>query len=745
MRALYGQVLTARAKFPEAVKLLTEELPPRLRTSVMAVRWLGYRAIALARVGQAPAAEINLDRAERLARARHPQLLDEVMKWRANLAFTAGRPTAVAEKFTRDGLRFARRYHHKAIEADLLATLALTSTRSRRYDEAIQLGTKALTLATAMGNDALIQKTEGNLAWVYSLLGDYENVKFYADAALQLAEKLGAARDQLPWLMQVGDVARLRGEHATAITYYLRAVDLAKQQKHVDTGDYVASLAIAQLEAGDLKSARRNIQDAAALDREKKDEDQERRAAIVDARIDAGEGSFETAIGKARQVLSVTKNTMQKWEAEARIAQFSKMAGRPAEAERHFRNALEAADQARHQITGEEFRLPFGALVRETYDDYIAFLVSNGRGDEALGVAELSRAQSLEEALDEGATAHRVDPKHVAGQRNAIILSYWLAPKQSYVWTITGKSIEVFALPPMKSVEQAVERYSTEIQSLRSADKGRADAAALYRLLVLPVTHLIPRGARVIVVPDGRLYALNMETLIDATGHYWIENVTIETAAALELLDRPQTKVSSASMLLVGDPPSPDPEFPRLTKAAEEMGLVQRHFPSACKVLQGREATPSAYETATPGRYGYIHFVAHGIATRQRPLDSAVVLARNGDAYKLYARDILKHPLRARLVTISSCHGAGTRAFTGEGLVGLAWAFLHAGARQVIAALWEVNDNATPKMMDDLYAGIRAGHDPATSLRAAKLKLIRGGTVYRQPKYWAPFVLYSGS
>ena len=172
---------------------------------------------------------------------------------------------------------------------------------------------------------------------------------------------------------------------------------------------------------------------------------------------------------------------------------------------------------------------------------------------------------------------------------------------------------------------------------------------------------------------------------------------------------------------------------------------MQHHFPSTCKILQGREATPSAYETSNPGGYSYIHFVAHGIATRQRPLDSAVVLARHGDSYKLYARDILKHPLRARLVTISSCHGAGTRAYTGEGLVGLAWAFLHAGARQVIAALWEVNDNATPKMMDDLYDGIRAGHDPATALRDAKLKLIRSGTVYRQPRYWAPFVLYSGS
>jgi CHAT domain-containing protein len=744
MRGLYGQVLRARGKVPESVKLLSADLPPRLRSSALAVHWLGDRAIALARNKEDAAAATNLDRAERLAHARHPEMLDEVMWWRANLAFTAGKSTE-GEKFIRDALRRARLYHHNQLEAELLATVANFSTRAGRYDQAIQLGTTALALATAVGNDGLIQKTEGNLAWTYSRLGDYENVKFYADAALQLAETLGAARDRVTWLMHVGDVARLRGEYATAIEYYRRAVDRAKQQKHSDTGDYVASLAVAQLESGDLKSARRNIDDAASIDREAKDEEQELRAAIVDARIDAAEGDVESAIRKVRQVLSATSNTMQKWEAEARIAQFSEMARRPAEAETHFRNAIEKADQARRQIKDEEFRLPFGALVRETYDDYIALLLANGRADEALSVAELGRAQNLEEALDGGATIHRIDPKRVARQRHAIVLSYWLAPKQSYVWAITGTSVEVFTLPPMKTIEQAAEVYGRELQRLGSSEQMRVDGASLYRLLVLPVASRIPRNARVIVIPDGRLHALNMETLIDAKGHYWIENFTIETAASLELLGRPQANITSASMLLVGDPPSPDPQFPRLKKAAEEIELLQRHFPAACRILQGREATPNAYETATPGGYGYIHFVAHAVATRQRPLDSAVVLARNGDSYKLYARDILKHPLHARLVTISSCHGAGTRAYTGEGLVGLAWAFLHAGAHQVIAALWEVKDNATPKLMDNLYAGIRAGQDPATALRNAKLKLIKGGTVFQEPRYWAPFVLYSGS
>jgi CHAT domain-containing protein len=252
-------------------------------------------------------------------------------------------------------------------------------------------------------------------------------------------------------------------------------------------------------------------------------------------------------------------------------------------------------------------------------------------------------------------------------------------------------------------------------------------------------------ASRIIVIPDGNLHGFNMETLVvPQTRRYWIEDVTITTAASLQLVDRPLAEAAPPSMLVVGDPPSPDPDFPRLKNGASEIRRVAAHFPQH-RILSGVNATPSAYEHASSERFGFIHFVAHGVATRQVPLDSAVILARSGDDFKLYARDIIRMPLHARLVTISSCHGAGARAYTGEGLVGLAWAFLHAGARQVIAALWEVDEAATPQLMDDLYAGIQAGRDPATALRDAKLRFVHAPNLHRRPFYWAPFVLYSGS
>jgi CHAT domain-containing protein len=140
--------------------------------------------------------------------------------------------------------------------------------------------------------------------------------------------------------------------------------------------------------------------------------------------------------------------------------------------------------------------------------------------------------------------------------------------------------------------------------------------------------------------------------------------------------------------------------------------------------------------------------VAHGTASRLSPLDSAVVLSpapENRDDFKLYARDIVRHPLHARLVTISACYGSGLRTYAGEGLVGLAWAFLRAGSHNVIGALWQVDDASTPLLMDRLYAELEAGKTPDVALRSAKLSLIHSANVYRKPFYWGAFQLYAGS
>src|SRR5262245_13884916 len=140
-----------------------------------------------------------------------------------------------------------------------------------------------------------------------------------------------------------------------------------------------------------------------------------------------------------------------------------------------------------------------------------------------------------------------------------------------------------------------------------------------------------------------------------------------------------------------------------------------------------------------------IHFAAHGLANRTNPLDSAVILSPQSGAFLLYAHDIAEQSLHAQVVTIASCRSAGAKSYPGEGLLGLAWAFLRAGADEVIAALWDVADQSTAEIMTTLYAGLAAGKTPAEALHTAKVAMARPTGPFRNPYYWGAFQNYIGT
>jgi CHAT domain-containing protein len=239
---------------------------------------------------------------------------------------------------------------------------------------------------------------------------------------------------------------------------------------------------------------------------------------------------------------------------------------------------------------------------------------------------------------------------------------------------------------------------------------------------------------------------LNFETLPvpGPRRHYWIEDAEIETAPGLSMLSSMRESTPLRSLLLIGNPAPHDPEFPALRFASAEIANVSKHFPDASvAIYEGGRASPAAYLSAAAGRFGFVHFTAHAAANLESPLDSAVILAGPEHAFKLYARDVAAVPLHAQLVTVSACRSAGERAYSGEGLVGFAWAFLRAGASRVIAGLWDVDDRSTADLMDHLYGRMAAGDSPAHALRVAKLALLASGGNFGKPYYWGPFELFT--
>jgi CHAT domain-containing protein len=243
------------------------------------------------------------------------------------------------------------------------------------------------------------------------------------------------------------------------------------------------------------------------------------------------------------------------------------------------------------------------------------------------------------------------------------------------------------------------------------------------------------------------LHSLNFATL-PAPGDpskYWIEDVTVSVAPSLGLVLKARSgKQRRDNLLAIGDPESPGQEFPHLPNARKEVDTIAALFSNSDRVVyEGAASQPSTYRRADPARFSFIHFAAHATANRASPLDSALILSREGNAYTLTARDIMKVPLDARLVTLSSCRSAGARAYSGEGLVGLTWAFLQAGARNVVAGLWDVDDESTSRLMSRMYSDLTRGTLPEDALRSAQLSLLRAGYPYRKPYYWGPFQLYS--
>jgi CHAT domain-containing protein len=135
----------------------------------------------------------------------------------------------------------------------------------------------------------------------------------------------------------------------------------------------------------------------------------------------------------------------------------------------------------------------------------------------------------------------------------------------------------------------------------------------------------------------------------------------------------PKSDASQRSVLLIGDPVPADSKYPSLRYASAEMTFVSDAFAGRASVYRASQATPAQYLASQPGKFGIVHFTAHAEANAESPLDSAMILSRDDNGCKLYARDVAERPLSADLVTISVCRSAGgpTRARVWSGSPGL--------------------------------------------------------------------------
>ena len=758
-RILAANAQVFRGQFQDAIDRLKQPLPPQLSTGEIAVLRKMNLASAEQSAQRLGAAEVDIAEAERLGANSPPKIVIQVLQVRGNVEMERKR-YAQAEKAFRKALQIAKDSDLKGSEPQLLGSLGWVSNGMEHYDEAADRYRAALTLTEATGENSALSTTLGNIASSYAALGDYQNAGDYYRRAEQAALHAGQKAERNQWLSGLAYVYAEVPDYPKAETSANQALALSYELR--DPLSTVQSLNVLTEIA--FRTDRLEIAEQHNLEALRSESGEFDHGEVVTTELNAGyiaelRGRLPEAEQRFQKIAQDPKaRHSAQWESQARLASVYAKERRIAEAEREFRRCLRTVDEAREEVQREESRLSFLSGAISFYGEYIDFLISQGRFSDALQIAETSRARTLAEGL--GATNKRqalsFSPTSLRGlsrRLNSTLLCYWMGHQRSHLWVISPDKFSYFLLAGTREIEEELKNYRQVLVSSGDAlDPVSSDGEKLYSALLEPAKNLITKNGRVTILPDGNLNGLNFETLIvpGAQPHYWIEDVSITTASSLTLLEAsaghhaPGTK----GLLLIGDPEQASTEFPKLPQAGAEIQRVEHYFaPADRQVMEGKQATPAAYLASHPERFSYLHFVTHGTASLTHPLDSAVILSPQGadNIFKLYARDIVTHHLNANLVTISACNGAGIRAYSGEGLVGLSWAFLRAGAHNVIGALWEVNDRSTPQLMDSLYGGLTKGQDPATALRKAKLAFLHSGTVYSKPFYWAPFQLYAGS
>jgi CHAT domain-containing protein len=320
--------------------------------------------------------------------------------------------------------------------------------------------------------------------------------------------------------------------------------------------------------------------------------------------------------------------------------------------------------------------------------------------------------------------------------------------------------------------------------------KARADLAGRIRE---PLDKYLPGIKTLIVSPDGGVHRLPFGALPGREEKCWAQELNFAITPSAGTLVRnaaarpndPTLWLSLGGVNYGREPNQGGPEafhgIPGSLESAEQLDeLFRRRYRDGgtTTLLTGIEASKENLLRSLPGRrFAYVsthgYFVGEpnsdadpasnagtdqGIPKsapaqprgKRQPfaafdvsdyLDSALVLANantvEAGSGLLTAEEIRWQPLdQMEVVALAACETGLAHIRDGQGVIGLADAFLQAGADSVVCALWEVDSRATNRFMEKFFRRIASGEAAAEALRSAQLDLQRSSD-FADPYYWA--------
>ena len=666
-----------------------------------------------------------------------------------NIASLEGNHTTALERH-QTALRFATSATDRAYRELLTARDLLNLGRTA---EAAELAGAANTTAASAGSDLLIAAAQLELGRIEARQGSAASAAAAAklERAASLYAALGLDAERAAALHSLATLSRDRGNLIAARTYGAEAIAAAEKLR--------------------LRVADPELRAGAAATRRSYYETQIDTLMRLHARQnDGSDAQLRAAFGFAER---------------SRARMLSDLL---AEAAVDLRGNLAPAVRERETALIEslaERRLERDRLLQQPVDDSTRARLAATAADLAATENELNlleiemrRADPRSGALTSGATLTTEQAQAMLDD-GTVLLEYALGTPASYVFVVSRDRIAAVTLADRATIEAAARTALADLATL--APNGAApELAALAELVLVPVAPYLDKP-RLLLALDGALQYVPFAALpspaAESSGTRLIaahDIVAVPSLAAVAALpprrtERPKTLAIVADPVLTPSDPrmraapavlsaaaapatlldrsSVGPQLERLLATGYEAEAIAALVPADQRLIaRGFDANREAILGAPLEQYRYVHFATHGLIDARYPGLSALALSqfdeqgagRNGF---LRLHDIYNLHLAADVAVLSACETALGRDIRGEGFVGLTQGFMYAGARSVVASLWQAPDRAAAELMTRFYRHLLQGElRPAAALRRAQSELAAERR-FADPYFWSGFVL----
>lgn len=365
---------------------------------------------------------------------------------------------------------------------------------------------------------------------------------------------------------------------------------------------------------------------------------------------------------------------------------------------------------------------------------------------------------------------------------STLLLVYFDDGDAGRLFAVDGRGLEVFETAPIEQIDSEIGRlWAAVTRAPGPSEDLRLASARLSAWLLGPVARHLAPAERVVFVGEGALHNLPLALLHHPTTRRPLteryELVRIPSASLLaELRRRARGRSPGRGLAVFANPAfgsSADGSFdtgaenlrgtwaaeieaeaypeleslPSLPGTAKEAEVLARLWPEEpILTFLGEQASETQARSRALRGFRILHFATHALLHPHHPELGRLALTpeapddsrRDGQlrAYELAGLD-----LTADLVVLSACRSALGLERTGEGVVGLPRAFLHAGASSVLVSLWDVEDRAGAAFMEIFYRHLaQENNSIAAALRRAQLEM-QQSSEWSSPYYWAGFEL----